>query len=576
MLNLIITIVLFFALVYPIAMSFIWIFGALRYNYKRKKEQGKWKRDVKQNEFTVVIPVYNEGKYIRDILEKNLKNAYENLKFLVVNDHSTDNTAEILSKIKDSRLEVINLDENIGKAAVLNYTLKHIETEFFVCLDSDSLAYPNAFSLLNNQINNEEDENVAAYAGSLTVDQENTNSTLLRIQKLEYRSIITMIKRTQDTFLKNILTVSGAFVAYKTEIIKGIGGFDSHNATEDIEITWRLTVNGYRVKFLDDFVAEVGSPSISKNLISQRTRWNLGGIQTASKYRSLLFKKGFWVHKMFLLERFASVLWIYSFIFSQFVIAIKLLFDFPEATTLQTLALPTLAILFTGILLQIIAYRLSKGCKEYVDEFIVLILFYPLVYWFLQPIGYFGALKRFYFNKEHVGKWRSETRKRFRFRKILSSIIDISIFFTIYHVIRVVLFRMVLLLPSNYVIVHYFLILFWMIIFAALFIYFLNVKYSTLSEGILGIKSSRKRSIVYNITSPIVLIIIIDIVINMSNTLNLIKVVDYEVLIAEITKIVSRGGVVNQMLFIPFALALVERYFGIIEKVWRNRQTINN
>ncbi len=574
MLRLIVNIILFFTLIYPIAMSFIWMLGAMRYSRKRRKEINDRSDDVVMHNYTVVIPVYNEGTHIREILLKNLKNSYPNLKFWVINDCSTDNTKAVLDSVSDSRLTVTHLDKNLGKAGVLNYAIKSIDTKFFICLDSDSLAYPDAYEVLNSQINFESDDNIAAYAGSLTVDQENETSNLLKIQKLEYRSIIAMIKRTQDAIFKNILTVSGAFVAYNTEIIKEIGGFDETNATEDIEITWRLTTKGYRAKFLDDFVAEVHSPSVSRNLISQRIRWNLGGLQTSRRYRNLLFKPGFIAHKLFLIERLFSVFWIYSFIFTEVIIALKLLINFPSSTSLEVLVLPTLAILLTGLLLQIVAYRLDKGCKEYLDEFLGLILIYPLAYWFIQPIGYFGALKRFYFNKKDFGRWREEHKRSVRIRKVFSSFIDLTVFFTIYHIVRFVMFELLIYLPKNFVVVHYLLIAFWMVIAILVYGYFLTVNYSSLGEGILGIKSQRSRTVIYNLTNPVVLIIIIDLVFNFSYTIQLIQIDDYSRLLDLITQRVSQGGIVAPVLFIPFAFALLERYLGIMEKLWRNRLTV--
>ncbi len=574
MLELIINIILFFTLIYPIAMSFIWMLGSIYYARKRKREMKKRGDMVELHEYTVVIPVFNEGKHIREMLLKNLKNSYPGLKFWVINDCSTDNTKEILDEIEDERLVVTHLAKNVGKAAVLNYALERVDTKFFVCLDSDTLAYPDAYDILNDQINYEKEDNIGAYAGSLTVDQEEDQSNLLKIQKLEYRSIIAMIKRTQDALFKNILTVSGAFVAYNTEVLREIGGFDESNATEDIEITWRLTTNGYRAKFLDDFVAEVHSPSISRNLIAQRVRWNLGGLQTAKEYRGLLFKWGYWSHKMFLIERLFSVWWIYTFIFTEVIIALKLLINFPSATTLEVLILPTVAILVTGLLLQVVAYRLDKGCKEYVDEFLGLVLIYPIAYWFIQPIGYFGALKRFYFNRRDLGKWREERRKGLKLRKVISSILDISIFFTIFHIIRIILFEIVIYLPKNFVIVHYLLIAFWMVIAILTYMYFLSANYSTLGEGILGIKSKRKRTFIYNLTNPVILIIIIDLILSFSYTIQLIQIDDYSVLLSLITIRVSQGGVIDPMLFIPFGLALIERYFGIMERFWKNRLVI--
>lgn len=570
MINTIIKIILFFTLIYPIVMSFFWIIGALLYRRRRNKEVKNMEDHTPRNEFTIIVPVYNEEKHIRELLLSNLRNTYKHIKIWVINDASTDGTKAVLDEIQNPRLKVTHLEENRGKAGVLNYALEHIDTEFFICADSDTLIYPNALFVLNNQINNEQDENIAAYAGSLTVDQEGIDSSTLRIQKLEYRSIITMIKRAQDYFFKNILTVSGAFVAYKTSIVKELGGFDEENSTEDIEITWRLTTNGYRAKFLDDFIAEVHSPSLARNLVSQRIRWNLGGLQTAKKYRSLLFKKGFWAHKSFLIERYVSALWIYSFIMTEAFIVSKLLFNFPEATTARTFVLPTLAILVTGLILQTVAYGIDKGCKEYGDEYLGLVLAYPIAYWFIQPIGYFGALWRYYFNHDSVAQWRNYKRKHLHLRKFLSALFDIGIFFLLYHITRVVLFEIAMYFPSESAVIYYFLVLFWMIIAILIFIYFVSPNYSTLGESIYGIRTYRKRSFIYNCTNMIVITVVVVSVFNISNTFTLIKIDDYDVLLTLIDDRLSTGGIIDPIFYIPFTVAIFERHLGIMEKLWRN------
>ncbi len=272
--NDIIEIILLFALLYPIIMSFVWIIGAVLYEVRLRRSKKKMEEPDEEQNITIVIPVYNEGKFIEHLLTRNIRvinMRYPNANFLVINDCSTDNTKEILSRFNIyDNVEIINLEKNLGKAGVLNYALDLITTDYFICVDSDTLIYPDALSVINKVIYNEKDPRVAAYTGSLSINQQDDNHTVLKVQKLEYRSIIGTIKRSQDFLFKNLMTVSGALTCYKISALKEIGGFSTENETEDIEVTWHLTSEGFRSRYISDFCAEIFSPNNGNELIKQR------------------------------------------------------------------------------------------------------------------------------------------------------------------------------------------------------------------------------------------------------------------------------------------------------------------
>jgi len=188
-----------------------------------------------------VTPIFNEGIEIYNILKANLNLKYSNYNYFLIDDKSTDNTvAEIerfLSDYPENKITLIKSPDNLGKAGILNMMLKkHITSEYFICLDSDSELAANSLQILNYYIKNEQDNNVGAYTSSIKLSNPD-GGRLLRLQELEYRSIIVMIKRAQMFLTKEIMTLSGAFAAYKTKAINDVGGFDLHNATEDIEVT---------------------------------------------------------------------------------------------------------------------------------------------------------------------------------------------------------------------------------------------------------------------------------------------------------------------------------------------------
>lgn len=111
---------------------------------------------ILENIITVVTPTYNRGY----ILEK----CYESLKmqtctsfiWMIIDDGSVDNTEEIVNQwIEEKIIEIIFFKkENGGKASALNLALDKVNTEYFVCLDSDDTFSLNAIELAINQLNN--------------------------------------------------------------------------------------------------------------------------------------------------------------------------------------------------------------------------------------------------------------------------------------------------------------------------------------------------------------------------------------------------------------------------------------
>ena len=87
---------------------------------------------------SVIVPVYNGEKYIKDCLESIINQTYRDLQIIVVNDGSTDNTEAIVGEIanKDSRVQLIN-KENGGVSSARNLGLEYAKNEFLTFVDSD-------------------------------------------------------------------------------------------------------------------------------------------------------------------------------------------------------------------------------------------------------------------------------------------------------------------------------------------------------------------------------------------------------------------------------------------------------
>ena len=92
---------------------------------------------------TVLMAVYNGERFLRTAMDSILSQTYPDFRFLVVDDASMDTTPQILRQVRDSRLEILRLDRNIGQTAALNRGLRHAATPYVARMDADDYAAPN-------------------------------------------------------------------------------------------------------------------------------------------------------------------------------------------------------------------------------------------------------------------------------------------------------------------------------------------------------------------------------------------------------------------------------------------------
>ncbi len=91
---------------------------------------------------SVLIPVYNGGKFILGALESITNQTYNNLEIVVINDGSTDNTVELIETLKDKRIKLVHNEKNIGLIGTLNKGVDFCSGEFIARMDADDFSFP--------------------------------------------------------------------------------------------------------------------------------------------------------------------------------------------------------------------------------------------------------------------------------------------------------------------------------------------------------------------------------------------------------------------------------------------------
>jgi peptidoglycan-N-acetylglucosamine deacetylase len=236
-------------------------------------------------EVTVMIPAYNEESVIVDTVRSALASIYPKLEILVIDDGSTDRTAELVRSNfgRDPRVRLL-LQPNRGKPAALNHALSEATGGIVVSIDADTIVDPEAVPRL---VRHFADPRVGAVAGNVKV--MNRNKWLTRWQALEYITSQNLEKRAFD-LLNCIPVVPGAAGAWRTDLLRANGGFSGDTVAEDTDLTLTIRRNGWKILYDEDAIGRTEVPDTVEALIRQRFRWTFGTLQAVWKHRDAVGK----------------------------------------------------------------------------------------------------------------------------------------------------------------------------------------------------------------------------------------------------------------------------------------------
>ncbi len=284
-----------------VSLYFTFLFLIIFWKNKTTLFVAQEKRDLPK--LSVLIPAYNEEDTIEGTIQAVLDVEYPKnlMEVIVINDGSTDKTLELASKSEN--VKVLN-KKNGGKADSLNEGLKIAKNELIVVVDADS--YPSKDSFLK-MVHYFSDEKVGAVTSCIMVKEP--KKLIEKLQATEYM-FIAFARRLLD-YIGSIYVTPGPLSIYRKKALLEVGGFDTKNLTEDIEIAWNLLKNKYDIRMALDARVYTKCKSNLRSWWKQRVRWNVGGLQTIFKYKNFILKKRF---NMFGL--FVTPFFIFSWILS--------------------------------------------------------------------------------------------------------------------------------------------------------------------------------------------------------------------------------------------------------------------
>lgn len=226
---------------------------------------------------TIMIPAHNEADVIADTLNNISKIDYPNYEIIIIDDRSTDNTAEVLEKIKNqySNMTFFTREQKAfpGKSAVLNDALKIAKGEAILVFDADARVNPD---FLKELIPALENEKVGAVQARKVISNREQN-LLTRCQDNEM-ALDTHFQVGRDS-VKGAVELRGNGELIKRKALEDVNGWNIYTITDDLDLSTRLQIKGWDVRFCPEVcVYEEGVPSYIP-LLKQRRRWIEGSIR---------------------------------------------------------------------------------------------------------------------------------------------------------------------------------------------------------------------------------------------------------------------------------------------------------
>ena len=284
---------------YFISLSILFIFGLhgfimiFYYNKYRNVKQIPQKDFTPDKAVTIQLPLYNELYVVERIINSVCEINYPKDKLEIqVLDDSTDETTQIVAKLVEKKknegfdIHHIRRGTREGfKAGALKEGMRIAKGEYIAIFDADFIPQK---EFLNKTLSYFSDDKV----GMVQTRWEHLNgdySILTKAQALalDGHFVIEQTVRNKAGFFINFNGTGGI---WRKSCIEDAGNWEADTLTEDLDLSYRAQLNGWRFVFLKEFTSPAELPSEINALKNQQFRWTKGAIETAKKILPLVWR----------------------------------------------------------------------------------------------------------------------------------------------------------------------------------------------------------------------------------------------------------------------------------------------
>jgi cellulose synthase/poly-beta-1,6-N-acetylglucosamine synthase-like glycosyltransferase len=233
---------------------------------------------------TIIIPCHNEEKGIRATIESCINQTRKPLQILVINDGSTDNSAKIIEEYSD-KVDVVTISEATGnKSYAQEIGLDYVKGEIFFATDGDTILDKHVIEEVERTFaSNPSITAVGGYVKSLK------HNWLTACRELDY-IVGQDLHKVAQSYIDAVFVIPGCAGAFRTKKFKENIKFDHDTLTEDLDFTYKLHKNYFRIAYNKKVIAYTQDPATISDYINQMRRWYGGGWQNLKKHYEVIGK----------------------------------------------------------------------------------------------------------------------------------------------------------------------------------------------------------------------------------------------------------------------------------------------
>jgi cellulose synthase/poly-beta-1,6-N-acetylglucosamine synthase-like glycosyltransferase len=281
---------------------------------------------------TVQLPIYNEMYVVDRLIDNIAQFRYPKDRFEIqILDDSDDETRGIAKRKvreyldKGYKIAYISRPDRKGyKAGALKYGMRYAKGEYIAIFDADFLPDPN---FLLCTIPFFKDPQI----GVVQTKWEHINqdySLITRLQAFQLNVHFT-VEQTGRRLSDYMLQFNGTAGIWRRIAIESAGGWEADTLTEDLDLSYRAQLKGWKIHYLEHFGSPAELPAEMNGLKSQQFRWMKGGAETAKKMLPFVWKSDFTIAKKFhaSIHLLSSTIFIFVFIVGVFSVPLLFLLD---------------------------------------------------------------------------------------------------------------------------------------------------------------------------------------------------------------------------------------------------------
>ena len=280
---------------------------------------------------TVQLPIYNEFFVIGRLIDTVAKFDYPKDRFEIhILDDSTDETvALVATKVEEYKAQGFNIEQIIRKertgfkAGALRDAMSVARGEFMAIFDADFVPRTD---FLRKTIPHFTDPEVGVVQTRWEhINQDYSLITRLQALQLNVHFTVEQVGRMNG---EHLLQFNGTAGVWRRETIEAGGGWQPDTLTEDLDLSIRSQLAGYKIHFLEDVGSPAELPVEMNSFKSQQHRWMKGGAETARKMLPSVWKSdlSFWHKVHSTAHLLGSTIFLFVFLCGVFSVPVLFLF----------------------------------------------------------------------------------------------------------------------------------------------------------------------------------------------------------------------------------------------------------